>query len=265
MSSATSNNTPNTIALRDGLGNLSLGTLTLTSLSSTGIVHNSSAGVLSTSLIVNADVDPNAAIVDTKLATITTPNKVANSSTSATSSANANTIVLRDASGNTNINRLTLTNDTLQLVLGTTNPYTITKATTTTSSTLTIPALGASTTEFLIASTASSSYIPMFRQPSVTTTASATITAAMLATGVIITSNTSINLPLGTAIAAEAAFVGFNVTNAIFQVLFVSTINGNSTITGATGTTLVGGNRLYGQASRMLYFRNTGASTWSVY
>jgi hypothetical protein len=76
------------------------GAVTIDGLTSTGIVHNSAAGLLSTSLIVDADVDPAAAIVDTKLATISTANKVSNSATTATSSNTASAIVARDASGN---------------------------------------------------------------------------------------------------------------------------------------------------------------------
>ena len=76
------------------------GTVTIASLTPAGVVHNNASGLLSTSLIVNADVDPAAAIVDTKLATISTAGKVANSATSATSSNVPSTIVMRDASGN---------------------------------------------------------------------------------------------------------------------------------------------------------------------
>ncbi len=76
------------------------GTVTINGLSTAGVVHNSAAGALSTSLIVNADVDPAAAIVDTKLATISTAGKVSNSATTATSANTANAIVARDASGN---------------------------------------------------------------------------------------------------------------------------------------------------------------------
>ncbi len=65
-----------------------------------GVVHNDASGNLSSTLIVNADVDPAAAIVDTKLATISTAGKVANSATTATSANTANTIVARDSSGN---------------------------------------------------------------------------------------------------------------------------------------------------------------------
>lgn len=50
--------------------------------------------------IVNADINASAAIADTKLATITTPGKVANSATTATDANTASTIVLRDVSGN---------------------------------------------------------------------------------------------------------------------------------------------------------------------
>ncbi len=52
-----------------------------------GLVHSSSGGVLSSSTLVNADVDAAAGIVDTKLATIATAGKVSNSATTATASA----------------------------------------------------------------------------------------------------------------------------------------------------------------------------------
>ncbi|MFN3794299.1 MAG: beta strand repeat-containing protein [Chitinophagaceae bacterium] len=50
--------------------------------------------------VTNAKIAANAAIADTKLATISTAGKVANSATTATSSNTASTIVARDASGN---------------------------------------------------------------------------------------------------------------------------------------------------------------------
>lgn len=64
----------------------------------TGIVHSDGLGNLSSSLITNADVDPAAGIVDTKLATISTSGKVSNSATTATDAATTNAIVSRDAS-----------------------------------------------------------------------------------------------------------------------------------------------------------------------
>lgn len=74
--------------------------ITDTAFGSAGVVHNGVGGLFSSSLIVNADVAAGAGIVDTKLATITTSGKVANSATTATSANSPNTIVLRDGSGN---------------------------------------------------------------------------------------------------------------------------------------------------------------------
>ena len=51
-------------------------------------------------VIVNADINASAAIVDTKLATISTALKVSNSATTATNANTASAIVARDASGN---------------------------------------------------------------------------------------------------------------------------------------------------------------------
>jgi hypothetical protein len=50
--------------------------------------------------IVDGDINANAAIADTKLATISTAGKVSNSATTATSANTASAIVARDASGN---------------------------------------------------------------------------------------------------------------------------------------------------------------------
>lgn len=74
--------------------------ITDTTFATAGIVHNAAGGLFSSSLIVNADVSASAAIVDTKLATISTAGKVSNSATTAVSTNTANTIVLRDGSGN---------------------------------------------------------------------------------------------------------------------------------------------------------------------
>ena len=85
-------------------GNLLVGSLT-----PAGVVHNDNTGLLSTSLIVNADISASAAITDNKLATISTPGKVANSATTATSANIPNTIVLRDVSGSFTANIITAT------------------------------------------------------------------------------------------------------------------------------------------------------------
>jgi hypothetical protein len=68
----------------------------------TGDVTITSGGVtaIATGVIVDADVNASAAIVDTKLATIATAGKVSNSATTAASANTASAIVARDASGN---------------------------------------------------------------------------------------------------------------------------------------------------------------------
>jgi hypothetical protein len=81
---------------------------TLSTLSSDGIIHNDSLGLFTSSLIVNADVSASAAITDTKLATISTAGKVANSATTATTANTASAIVARDSSGNFVANMMTL-------------------------------------------------------------------------------------------------------------------------------------------------------------
>jgi hypothetical protein len=55
---------------------------------------------IASGVIVNADINAAAGIVDTKLATISTALKVSNSATTATNANTANAIVRRDASGN---------------------------------------------------------------------------------------------------------------------------------------------------------------------
>jgi hypothetical protein len=86
--------------------------VTVDGLTPAGVVHNSAAGLLSTSLIVNADISATAAITDSKLATIATAGKVANSATTATTANTPNTIVLRDGSGNFTTHMITITGTT---------------------------------------------------------------------------------------------------------------------------------------------------------
>jgi hypothetical protein len=59
--------------------------------------------------IVNGDINASAAIVDTKLATISTGGKVSNSATTATSANTVSAIVARDASGNFSAGTITAT------------------------------------------------------------------------------------------------------------------------------------------------------------
>jgi hypothetical protein len=79
-------------------------TITLPNVSGTVVTTGDSGTVTSAMIadnsILNADINASAAIVDTKLATISTAGKVSNSATTATSANTANAIVARDASGN---------------------------------------------------------------------------------------------------------------------------------------------------------------------
>jgi serine acetyltransferase len=85
-------------------GNIVLGSSAnvATSTAVTGDVTISNTGVtaIASGVIVNADINASAGIVDTKLATIATAGKVSNSATTATSANTASAIVARDASGN---------------------------------------------------------------------------------------------------------------------------------------------------------------------
>jgi hypothetical protein len=88
-------------------GTISGGTIsgpTISNLTVTGTLALPTGAITSTMIldntIVNADINSSAAIVDTKLATISTALKVSNSATTATDANTASAIVARDASGN---------------------------------------------------------------------------------------------------------------------------------------------------------------------
>lgn len=104
--------TPNTLVFStNGTQWMSInetGTIILNQLiGSAGIVHNYADGALASTLITNDDIDSTAQIIDTKLATISTPGKVLDSATTATSISLPNTIVQRDSFGNFSANVIT--------------------------------------------------------------------------------------------------------------------------------------------------------------
>jgi hypothetical protein len=129
-------------------GNIVLGSSgnVATSTSVTGDVTISSTGVtsISSGVIVNADINANAAIADTKLATISTAGKVSNSATTATAANTASTIVLRDASNNFSAETITATTFSGAL---SGNATTATTATTVSNSSITFAKLSTSATE----------------------------------------------------------------------------------------------------------------------
>jgi hypothetical protein len=130
---ATNANTANTIVTRDASGNFTAGTITATlsgnastattvttnanltgNVTSVGNATTIAAGVVTSAMIVdgtivNGDINASAAIVDTKLATISTAGKVSNSATTATSANTVSAIVARDASGNFSAGTITAT------------------------------------------------------------------------------------------------------------------------------------------------------------
>jgi hypothetical protein len=81
-------------------------TASTVSFNGTGAVVLSAA--ITAGSIVNADINASAAIVDTKLAQLTTAGKVANSATTGTAAATGSTLVLRDANGDAAFRYLTL-------------------------------------------------------------------------------------------------------------------------------------------------------------
>lgn len=100
----------------------SSGTLTINAFTAAGVLHSNTSGNITNSFIVNADIDTNAAIVDSKLATISTAGKVSNTATTATSLSTNNAIVARDASGNFTANTITASSFTGNFV-GNVNGY----------------------------------------------------------------------------------------------------------------------------------------------
>ena len=111
-------------------------TITLPNVTGTVITTGDTGTVTSTMIldgtILNADINASAAIVDTKLATISTASKVSNSATTATNANTASAIVARDASGNFSAGTITasslavtgnLTVDTNTLFVDAVNNY----------------------------------------------------------------------------------------------------------------------------------------------
>ncbi len=87
-------------------------TPTWTQISNTHIASNAAIAYSKLNLgtsITNSDIATNAAIADTKLATISTPLKVSNAATTATSLNTASAIVARDGSGNFTAGTITAT------------------------------------------------------------------------------------------------------------------------------------------------------------
>jgi hypothetical protein len=79
---------------------LTAGAVTINANLTGDVTSVGNATSIASGVIVNADINASAAIVDTKLDTIATALKVSNSATTAASANTASAIVARDASGN---------------------------------------------------------------------------------------------------------------------------------------------------------------------
>jgi hypothetical protein len=110
----------NNIVARDASGNFSASTITASltgTATSTTNIPNLTGDITSINtftsiaagVIVDADINASAGIVDTKLATISTALKVSNSATTATNANTPSAIVARDASGNFSAGTITAT------------------------------------------------------------------------------------------------------------------------------------------------------------
>jgi hypothetical protein len=86
-----------------------------------GTANASISANIGSGVIVDADINAAAGIVDTKLATITTAGKVANSATTGTSSSTADTLALRDSDGSCSFVGLK-TADTIDVLYATRGP-----------------------------------------------------------------------------------------------------------------------------------------------
>lgn len=101
------------------LGTTTTGVVTATTVTGDVTITGGGVTAISSGVIVDADVNASAAIVDTKLATIATAGKVSNSATTATSANTASAIVARDASGNFIAGKATLSTGDINTVIET--------------------------------------------------------------------------------------------------------------------------------------------------
>ena len=111
---ADSANTAFAIVARDVNGDFAAGEITVGSIiapdiAPDGVIHNNVNGLFSSSKIIDADIDDDAGIVDTKLGVIETALKVSNSATTADSDNVGSAIVARDINGDFAMGVITLT------------------------------------------------------------------------------------------------------------------------------------------------------------
>ena len=112
-----------------------------------------------------------------------------------------------------------------------------------------------------------SSYRLLQTTTSLGTVQSSTPTAAQLLGGIVTQTSATgagtVTLPTGTQLSAAISGVSTGYT---FQVLFANLGGGQTlTITGATGSTVIGTAAVASTKNATLTFTNTGSNAWSVY
>jgi hypothetical protein len=200
--------------------------------------------------IVNADISATAAIVDTKLATISTAGKVSNTATTATSANTVDAIVLRDGSGDFSANEITA-----DLIGDVTGDITGNAATVSTNANLTGPITSVGNATSVAAQTGTGSTFVMNTSPTLVTPEIGVATATSLtATGdlsgdqlistiadgtapLVVTSTTPVaNLSIGgnaaTATLATTVTTNANLTGDVTSVGNATTIS-NDAVTSA--------------------------------
>lgn len=198
-------------------------------------------------VIVDADINASAAIADTKLATISTADKVSNSATTATSANTASAIVARDGSGN--FTASTITANLTGNVSGSSGSTTGNAATATALQTaraingvnfdgtaaITVAAAAGTLTGATLASGVTASSLT-----SVGTLAGLTVTAPITGSVTGSSGSTTGNAATATALATARAIngVNFDGTAAITVTAAAGTLSGTTLAAGVTASSL---------------------------
>ena len=121
LTGAVTGNASTASALASGQNFSLTGDVTASAISFDGTGAVTLSAAITADTIINADIKSDAAIVDTKLATISTAGKVNNSATTATDSNVGSTIVARDASGNFKSGSIHIPQNNARIEIGTNN------------------------------------------------------------------------------------------------------------------------------------------------
>jgi len=226
---------------------LTAGTVTTNANLTGDVTSVGNATSIAAGVIVDADINASAAIVDTKLATISTAGKVSNSATTAASANTASAIVARDVSGNFSAG--TITANLTGNVSGSSGSTTGNAATATALQTaraingvnfdgtaaITVAAAAGTLTGATLASGVTASSLT-----SVGTLGSLTVTNPITGSVTGSSGSTTGNAATATALATARAIngVNFDGTSAITVTAAAGTLSGNTLAAGVTASSL---------------------------